>query len=159
MSATPLHPQVRLALSRTRLRLALQTLHAGQDQAAAAHAGRPAWWEALRAESGTRVLLDTLSTWWSQQPWHKTTAVLAESAKQLLRPAAQRNPLALILGAAALGGALVLLKPWRWLSVPALAAGLLPPLVARVFSQLRPLSWADLLNSWLQTTGNTGPKP
>lgn len=157
MSATPLPPQVRLALSRERLRQALHRLPGGPGPAAAAQAGHPAWWKALRAEPGMRVLLDTLAAWWAQQPWQRSTALLAASAQQLLRPLAQRNPVALVLGAAAIGGALVLVKPWRWISVPALVAGLLPPLMARLFSQLSPLSWVDLLNSWLQTADAPSP--
>lgn len=154
-----LSPLSRLALSRGRLRQALQELQAAQEPAAAAHSGRPAWWEALRAEPGTRVLLDTLAAWWAQQPWHKATAMLAESAKHLLRPMAQRNPVALVVGAATIGAALVLFKPWRWISVPTLAAGLLPALVTKVLSQLRPLSWMDLLSSWLQSGNKAEPKP
>jgi hypothetical protein len=157
MSATPLHAQVRLALSRNRLSVALHQLRAEKNQEDARHTASPAWWEALRAEPGTRVLLDTLSAWWTQQPWHQTTALLTESAKQLLRPLAQRNPLALVLGAAALGGVLIVLKPWRWISVPTLAAGLLPSLVSRMFSQLRPLSWVQIINSWLQANDKAAP--
>ena len=151
MSASPLPPQIRLALSRARLGQALHQLHAESGHAAASPGAQPAWWEALRAEPGTRVLLDTLAAWWARQPWQQSSALLAASAGQLLRPLAQRNPVALVLGAAALGGVLVLLKPWRWISVPALAAGLLPGLLAKLVSQLRPMSWADLLNSWLQS--------
>ena len=131
MSAAPLHPQIRLALLRSRLSLALHHLQAGQGQAAASQGAHPDWWNSLRAEPGTRVLLDTLAAWWAQQPWHQTAALLAESAKHLLRPVAQRNPLLLVVGAAVLGGALVLLKPWRWISVPTLAASLLSQFMAR----------------------------
>jgi hypothetical protein len=52
-----------------------------------------------------------------------------------------------------------MLKPWRWISVPALAAGLLPGLLAKLASQLRPISWADLLNSWLQAGDKDMPAP
>jgi hypothetical protein len=155
-----MQPLIRLALSRSRLSLALHHVHAEQGRSSAPReAAHPVWWEALCTEPGTRVVLDALSAWWAQQPWHQTTALLAESAKRLLRPLAQRNPVALVLGAAAIGGAVVLLKPWRWISVPALTAGVMPGLIAGVFSQLRPLSWAELLNSWLKTLDKNGPAP
>jgi hypothetical protein len=159
MSVTPVQPQIRLALSRARLGQAMHQLHAKSGTGAASHTERPAWWEALRAEPGTRVLLDTLAVWWARQPWQQSTALLAVSASQLLRPLAQRYPVALVLGAAVLGGSLVMLKPWRWISVPALAAGLLPGLLAKLASQLRPISWADLLNSWLQAGDKDMPAP
>jgi hypothetical protein len=158
MSATPVRPQIRLALSRSQLRLALLQLHAAAGPADPSHAA-PAWWKALRAEPGTRVLLGALAAWWTRQPWHQTAALLAESAKQLLRPVAQRNPLTLVLAATAIGGALVLIKPWRWLSVSALATGLLPEIVSRVLGTLRPMGWAELLNSWLQANDQAGPRP
>lgn len=159
MRAAPLSPQVRLALSRSRLSLALHQLQAVHGPAEAPHTPRSAWWKALRAEPGTRVLLDTLAAWWTRQPWHQTTTLLAESANQLLRPVARRNPIALVLGAAALGAAIVLLKPWRWISAPALATGLLPQLMTRMLSQLQPMSWAQVLNSWLQADDKAGPTP
>jgi hypothetical protein len=159
MSVPSPHPLVRLALSRNRLSLALHQMQAKKHEAAAQHSENPAWWEALRAEPGTRLLLDTLTAWWVQQPWHQATALLAASAKQLLRPLAQRNPLALVLAATAVGGAMVLLKPWRWLSVPTLAAGLLPPLMVRMFHHLQPLTWAQVLSSWLQAGDKPSPPP
>jgi hypothetical protein len=158
MSATPVHPHIRLALSRSQLRLALLQLRTGAGPADESHA-TPAWWKALRAEPGTRVLLGALATWWTRQPWHQTTALLAEAAKQLLRPVALRNPLTLVLAAATIGGALVLIKPWRWISVAALASGLLPQLIAKVLPTLHPATWVDLLNSWLHAGDQSGPKP
>ncbi len=159
MSDIPQTPQVRLALSRSRLSLALHELHAEQIKAAAQHSARPAWWEALRAEPGTRLLLDTLTAWWVQQPWHQSTFLLAASAKQLLRPLAQRNPIALVLAAMAVGGALVLLKPWRWISGSALVAGLLPPIMVRIFQKLQPLTWTQVLSSWIQAGNPAAPPP
>jgi hypothetical protein len=157
MSAAPLQAQARLELSRSRLRLALQQLHAEQADTKAAQAPHPGWWQALRSEPGTRVLLDTLSAWWAQQPWQQSASLLFASTNQLLRPLARRRPLTLVLGAAAVGAALLLLKPWRWISVPALAAGLLPQLAAKLINQLRPLSWSHVLRSWLHTPDH--PKP
>jgi hypothetical protein len=74
---------------------------------------------------------------------------------KLLHPWAQRRPLLLVLCAAAIGSALVLLKPWRWLSLSALAAGLLPQLLPKILELLRPLHWADMVNSWLRPANKT----
>jgi hypothetical protein len=141
-------PQTRLAVSRSRLRLELQAWQRGQETPT--NSTQQSWLDALRAEPGTRVLLDALHLWWARQSWYQTTATLVASLSQLLRPLAQRNPLMLVLGAAALGGALVLFKPWRWLSLSTIAAGLLPQLLPKLLELLRPLSWVDMLNSWLQ---------
>lgn len=150
-------PQARLALSRTRLSLALHALRDEQIEAAAQHSAHPPWWDSLRTVPGASLLLDTVHAWWVQQPWHQTSSMLAASAKQVLRPWAQRNPMVLVLAAAALGGTLVLLKPWRWISAPALAAGLLPPLMVRLYRQLQPLTWLQVLSGWLQARSTPAP--
>jgi hypothetical protein len=151
----PTHPQTRLAVSRSRLRLHLQQWQSQQKPEAPDT--QRSWLDALQAEPGTRVLLNALQLWWAQQPWHQASAALAASVGQLLRPLAQRSPLLLVVGAAALGGALVLLKPWRLLSLTTLAAGLLPQLLPKLLALLRPLSWIDMLNGWLQTANKPEP--
>ena len=153
MTAT--NPLTRLAVSRSRLRLQMQQWQS--QQIPDAHSADQTWLDALRAEPGTRVLLNALQLWWAQQPWHQASAALAASMGQLLRPLAQRSPLLLVAGAAALGGALVLLKPWRLLSLTTLAAGLLPQLLPKLLALLRPLSWIDMLNGWLQSANKTEP--
>jgi hypothetical protein len=153
MTAT--NPQTRLAVSRSRLRLHLQQWQS--QQAPDAPNPQQTWLDALRAEPGTRVLLNALQLWWAQQPWHQASAAFAASVGQLLRPLAQRSPLLLVVGAAALGSALVLLKPWRWLSLSTLAAGLLPQLLPKLLALLRPLSWIDMLNGWIQTASKSEP--
>jgi hypothetical protein len=142
------NPQTRLAVSRSRLRLELQAWQRGQEPAT--NGTQPSWLDALRDEPGTSVLLNALHLWWARQSWHQTTSTLAASLSQLLRPLAKRNPLMLVLGAAALGSALVLIKPWRWLSFSTIAAGLLPQLLPKLLALLSSLSWVDMLNSWLQ---------
>ena len=142
-------PLTRLAVSRSRLRVELQAWQHAQKPATKSM--QPSWLDALRAEPGTRVLLDALRLWWARQSWHQTTATLAASLSELMHPLAARNPLMLVLGAAALGSALVLIKPWRWLSLSTIAAGLLPQLLPKLLALLRPLSWVDMLDSWLQT--------
>ena len=142
-------PLTRLIVSRSRLRVELQAWQ--HEQKPATKSMHPSWLDALRAEPGTRVLLDALRLWWTRQSWHQTTATLATSLSELMRPLAARNPLMLVLGAAALGSALVLIRPWRWLSLSTIAAGLMPQLLPKLLALLRPVSWVDMLDSWLQT--------
>jgi hypothetical protein len=153
MSAAPLSAQARLNLSRLRLSLVLHQAHANQAQPQPAHsAGANHWADSLSQDPGVRMLLHTVAAWWAQHPLQNAASMVALATRELLRPMAQRSPVALVLGAAAVGGALVLLKPWRWVSVPTLAAGLLPQLLARLAAQMRPQSWAELLASWLKVS-------
>ena len=60
-------------------------------------------------------------------------------ATVVLQPVAQRHPYGLVAGAAAVGAALVLVRPWRWFSPSALlAAGVLPRLISEVVASLNP---------------------
>jgi hypothetical protein len=122
-----LNVQTRLSLSRLRLRLVLQQdCTAESPQVAAQNAD-----EAV--------------------DWLKSAAAMTNLvAREWLRPMAQRSPVKLVLGAAAVGGALVLLKPWGWISIPTLAAGLMPQLLGKLVTQLPPVSWVEVLSNWLQ---------
>ena len=73
---------------------------------------------------------DVLTAWWSKQPLRMDMTMAMEVAKLLVQPVARRHPYTLVLGAAAVGGLLVLVRPWRWVSRSALMAGLLSRLGA-----------------------------
>jgi hypothetical protein len=150
--------QARLNHSRLRLSLALHQAHAAQGQTDAARGAgaAPGWVEGLTSDPALRMVLQTVATWWAHHPLQQATSVAALAARELLRPMALRNPFGLVLGAAAVGGALVLIKPWRWISVSALAAGLVPQLLAKLVAQLRPASWAEVLSSWLRADRPNG---
>jgi hypothetical protein len=60
----------------------------------------------------------------------------AQAATVLVQPIARRHPYALVLGAAVAGGLLMLARPWRWISTPALLAGLLPQIMAEAMKHL-----------------------
>ena len=154
---TELSPLARLALSRSRLSVALHRLHAVQKSTATEQA-RPGWVDALRADPAARVVIDALTVWWTRQPWHQSATLLGNSVRQLLSPLAQRSPLGLVLGACALGAAVMLVKPWRWISIPALAAGLLPTLIAKLSSLVQPLSWLEVLQAWLHPAPKAAPE-
>ncbi|MFT4265666.1 MAG: hypothetical protein QM586_00350 [Xenophilus sp.] len=61
----------------------------------------PAAWDVLAARM--------LRRWWRRHPVHAA----ARLAQPALRHCARTRPAQLMLGSAALGGALVLLRPWR----------------------------------------------
>jgi hypothetical protein len=151
--------QARLNHSRLRLSLVLHQSHAahGQPDPARSACSPPAWADNLTTDPALRALLQTVAAWWAQHPLQNAASMAAIAARELLRPMAQRNPIGMVLGAAAVGGALVLFKPWRWISVPNLAAGLLPQLLAKLVTQLRPVSWAEVLAGWMKA--DTPPAP
>jgi len=119
----------RLAQSRERLRQAMQ-----QDSISSSDGDG----------SGTDSLLsDVLVNWWGKQPLRLALQLTLEAAKVLMQPVARRHPYKLVLGAAAVGGLLVLLRPWGWISTRALAAGLLPQIMSVVMQRLSPKSPRD----------------
>jgi inactivated superfamily I helicase len=142
-------PTQRLALTRARLALALrsQAKPANPGAAAGAGAATSSLLDSLQAIPGGAIVLDILKTWWAQHPLRVTTAVLSDAAQVLLRPMAQRHPLGLVAVAFVVGGLLVWKRPWRWIVTPALVAGLLPQLLAKVVAQVSQRNWLDVLNA------------
>jgi hypothetical protein len=108
------------------------------------------WLEKLQSEPGTRVMLDALRLWWQQYPLRTVGTQVAQSVRNVLTPIAQRNPLGLVVAAFAVGGLLTLAKPWRWISVPAVLAGALPQVLAKMAAQVPPSSWFDGLDALLR---------
>ena len=64
--------------------------------------------------------------------------------------------LAMVLGAVVLGGVLAWSRPWRWILKPALFAGLLAQLSAKLVAQVPLQSWMSLVTAFAQGRGNTG---
>lgn len=152
MSDRPATPIERLLLSRERLRVALQG--AAADRAAAAATGG-AWRDALKQIPGVGAIVDAACDWWNRHPLHGVGSALVVVAKTALQPVAQRHPLGLVLGAAALGAALVWFRPWRAVVRPALWAGLLPMLP----SILASATVKAPLQSWLAAlAAASGPR-
>jgi hypothetical protein len=77
-------------------------------------------------------------------------AVTGLSVKAVLAPWAQRNPLGLVLTAFVAGGLMNFLRPWRWIPLSALLAGLLPQILFKLVAQVQPASWVEILHSLLQ---------
>ena len=64
--------------------------------------------------------------------------LLAKTACGAVTILAKNQPLALVLGTALVGALLVRTKAWRWLSMSALFAAVMPPLVKALTSQEKP---------------------
>lgn len=134
----PLAPQQRLALTRERLRLALQTPPAPSGGARA-------------SGSGTHVVLDALRLWWQQYPLRAVGERAADLIRSVVAPVAQAHPLGLVLGALAVGGLLVLVKPWRWISLPAMVASVLPQILPKILAEMPTSTWLDGLDALLRS--------
>lgn len=166
MSLPPVAPSNRLALSRERLRTALQRSPAAPEQGhtpAQAH-GQPgptaqgaetpaaAWLHSLQAEPGLRLLIEAASSWWAKHPLRMASMLAADAVKSVAQPLAQRHPLGLVAGAFLLGAALVWSRPWRWVFKPVLLAGLVPHVFSRVADHLSAVpaqSWLPVLAALL----------
>ena len=131
---TALSAAERLAASRECLRLALYQFGTptGFTTPQAADASGMSWLAALKTTPGARLLLDVAQGWWVRQPIRLLLPLAAQAAQVTLAPVAQRHPLGLVLGAAAVGATLVVVRPWRWISAAALLARFLPPLLSEV---------------------------
>ncbi len=143
----------RLARSRERLRQALLATAPGSPGAGPAG---PDWLDGLKVLPGFDLVLVALRAWWSQQPLHQAGLKIAEAAKAALLPVAQRAPVSLALGAAAAGGLLVWLRPWRWLPVAALIGAMTPKLLGKIATGLPLQAW---LAAWADYAGRTTPEP
>lgn len=126
----------RLALSRERLRLALQGLSAAQGDPTGRRTDAAAvqWLESVMSIPGASVVFDALRRWWARHPLRLASLLAADATKAVVQPLAQRHPLGLVFGALLLGAAIAWSRPWRWLVKPALLAGLLPQLFTRALA-------------------------
>lgn len=131
----------RIEASRARLKLAMLP--------AAASAGRgnahaDSWLHKLTDLPLVEAVIESVKSWWSQHPLRPVALVASEASNAVIAPVAQRNPLTLMLVAAAMGAGLVWARPWRWILGSALFAGLVPQLASRVASSLPIESWMSM---------------
>jgi len=132
-------PCERLATSRERLRQALQqTRHTGASTDSNPESLLGGLLGHLKTGPGLGLVVDVLQAWWQKQPLRVALLLASEATKLLVQPIARRHPYTLVLAAAAVGGLTVVLRPWRWISTPALLAGLMPQVLSEVMKLLDP---------------------
>ena len=162
MTTPPTPPQLtpseRLALSRVRLRAAMQP-----EPAAASHHAGPAiaaWVEDLKTKvPGASLLITALQHWWAQHPMRSTTLMVVGAVKAVAQPIAQRNPWGLAAGALLLGAAVAWSRPWRWAPRQGLLNGLGAAVVASAMAHLPLQAWLSGLMSTLAQTMAAPPPP
>lgn len=124
MSAQPSACE-RLAQSRERLRLALTQTGTASPADASGTPGAPGPGpHTLTTPPGAGFLMHLLQAWWQKQPFAVATTLVARATNGVLQPVAQKHPYRLVMGAAAVGAVLVLVRPWRWLSMSGVLAAL-----------------------------------
>lgn len=109
--------------------------------------------ERVKSLPGANVVMEALQTWWAKHPLHSFGVIAAEATRRVAHPVAQRNPWGLLLGAAAFGAVFSLARPWRWVLRPALLAGFIPVLAARV---LKEIPTESLLRAYSAVSGKRG---
>jgi hypothetical protein len=131
-----------------------------QSGATAQRVGEAAtdWLSVLKSIPGVSVVSDAVRSWWRQHPLHAAGLVLADTAKAVVLPLAQRHPLALVAGGFLVGGLLGWTRPWRWIVTPALLAGLLPQLLSRAAVGVPPSSWMTILATLLKQPETMGQR-
>jgi len=136
MSSVP-SPCERLAQSRERLRHILgQADPRSAPDGASGPPGSSTWLSGTNTNPESSLLMGLLQSWWRKQPLHVILTLAGQTATSALQPTAQRHPYRLVLGAAAVGGVLALVRPWRWLSSTAVLATLLPQILSEVSKHL-----------------------
>lgn len=155
MNAVTAAPMARIAAasarldgSRERLRQAMQGRRASTDGSGNQPGAGPsglAWLDSLKSLPGISIVTDVLRRWWEQHPMRVPTLLAGEALYAVALPLARRHPLGLVLGAAALGALVVVIRPWRWLARPTPATGVLPQLTALTKGLTSSLSLMALL--------------
>ena len=144
----------RIEFSRARLRQVMMP-----PPPAASGQAEASWIDRLESLPAVRVVIDAVSNWWARHPLRVVTLVAAEASSAAARPLAQSNPLALVVVAAIAGAVLAWSRPWRWLVKPALFAGLVPQVAARIVTGLPVESWAHMLSQWVGNPAAATPSP
>lgn len=146
----PLSAAQRLAESRESLRLYMTQgdgRHEARRRTAAARAGgtSPSRMDRLRAMPVVGVVIDAVAAWWSNHPL-RPAAMLSEGVvRDAVAPLTRKHPITVLASAFIVGGAIIWLKPWRFLGKSALFAGLFSQIVSRAITQM---PWESMLGAF-----------
>ena len=98
--------------------------------------GLARWLKGLSKHPLAALTIDALADRWSRHPLHTSVQLAQTAANQTIAPLVRRHP-ALVLGSAAVAGALLVrARPWRWLLRPALLAGVASQVAAQLLAHL-----------------------
>jgi hypothetical protein len=171
---------VRLAASRERLKRAMMGPPPGEKERLAREArearraaagttanGAPlhlsqtlrGWLDKVRSVPAVDVVVDAAETWWAAHPLHTAGAVAADAGKAYVQPIARKNPVAFVLGSAAVGALFFLTRPWRWALRPMLLAGLLPQIVSHALRRAPVASWMHLATAFANRKARPPRRP
>ncbi len=100
--------------------------------------------------------------WWKRQPWRTSVGLVADTVAREARPVIRRHPWACLAAAAAVGGALVLVRPWLGAALRQQTQNLRHHAGQIVWAQLAQpsvqLALAGALSAWITTLARqTGP--
>lgn len=145
----PLSAAQRLAESRERLRLHMAQgdgRHEARRRTAAARADgtSSSGIDRLRAMPVVGVVIDAVSAWWANHPLRPTASLAEGVVRDAVAPLARKHPVTVLAAAFVVGGAIVWLKPWRFLGKSALFAGLMTQIVSRAITHM---PWESMLGA------------
>ena len=148
--SNPLTAAQRLAESRERLRQYMMRgdgRHEARRRTAAAQAEgtRASTIDRLRSLPVVGVVIDAVSAWWTNHPLHSAASVAQTVAEDAVAPLTRRHPVAVLVGAFFVGGAIAWFKPWRLLGKSALFGGLVSQVASHALTQM---PWESVLGAF-----------
>ena len=155
MNAPQLTAAERLTLSRERLRtaMAMAKVSAKPDHGPSVNTHVAGLLSFLKTTlPNASLLIDALTQWWTHYTSQGNGQTAAGVVNDLIRPIAKRHPIALVLGALAVGGLLVGSRPWRWAFKPQLLAAWGPAMVSGVLA-------SGTLQAWILAALHKSPTP
>ena len=119
---TPDQPSPQQRLANSRQALVGYMTRSGEDTATSRAACDPAPDRTLAGGRGNfwKTIRRTVQAWWRHHPAHTALDVAAGMAHPVLNRYAHDKPVQLLGAAAALGAALVVVRPWRLVSITGL---------------------------------------
>ena len=132
----------RLSVSRVHLQQALMPPpHSTVTGDGSTRPGLIRWLDRLATAPVASIVIGTVQRWWATHPMRLAVLLADDAARTVMEPVAKKHPYRLVLGAAAVGGLLMLSRSWRWLPrailTPALTSTLMAGLVPTLISQLK----------------------